>query len=95
MQRNQVRNQHTLKIWKRVSCKGDEGTQPEANAQGLVGKRKAETEGPILEDQRQIKIRKWEDYLEDETETDFEEYETAVETENDLAEAATQPRPQQ
>ena len=60
----------------------------------LMGKRKAKLGGPICDEQRHLKIRKWEDYLEEEIETELEEFETEIETENDMAKAAMQPRPQ-
>jgi hypothetical protein len=46
-----------------------------------LGKRKGETEGSFCEEQRHLKIRKWEDYLEEE-----------FENEDEKAEAAEQPR---
>ena len=93
-QPNQVCNQTTLEVWNRMSRVGEMETHPAANTSVLLGKRKAEFGGSNCDDQRHLKIRKWEDYLEEETETDFEEFETGIEKENELAEAAMQPRPQ-
>jgi hypothetical protein len=91
---NQVRNKNSVLMWKRVTqVEGGEidqtGTFP-----AIMGKRKAEVGGPNSEDQRHLKIRKWEDYLEEETETNFEDFEIQTETKNETAEAAMQPRPQ-
>jgi hypothetical protein len=77
-----------------VRCLGEKETHPAANTSVLMGKRKAEFEVSNGDDQRHLKIRKWEDYLEEETETDFEEFETETETANELAEAVRQPCPQ-
>jgi hypothetical protein len=49
----------------------------------LLGKRKGETEGPICDEQRHLKIHKWEDYLEEELDSDDE-----------MVEAMEQPRQQ-
>ena len=59
-----------------------------------MGKRKAEVGGSNVDDQRLQKIRKWEDYLEEETETDYEDFEIETEKGIDTAEVAMQPRPQ-
>jgi hypothetical protein len=77
-----------------VSRKGEEENQTTAIISGSVGKRKAETGGSNFDDQRHLKIRKWEDYLEEEIETDLEDLEKDMETGNEEAEAAMQPRPQ-
>jgi hypothetical protein len=71
-----------------VRCLGEKETHPAANTSILMGKRKAEFGVSHSDDQRHLKIRKWEDYLEKETEIDFEEFETGIETANELAEVA-------
>jgi hypothetical protein len=93
-QHSQVRTNTFIKIWKKVSHLGEEENPSVGNFSVLMGKRKAEIGGSICDDERHLKIRKWEDYLEEETETDFEEFEMETEIENDMAEAAMQPRPQ-
>jgi hypothetical protein len=79
----QERNKNILKIWKRVTRSGEEELFPEDSNNSLLGKRKGETEEPISDEQRHLKIRKWEDYLEEE-----------FDNEDDEAEAAEQPRQQ-
>jgi hypothetical protein len=87
---NKVRNKNSVLMWKKVSrVKGSE-TDQTGTSLAIMGKRKAEVGGSNSEDQRHLKIRKWEDYLEEETETDFEDFET----ENETAEVAMQPCPQ-
>jgi hypothetical protein len=72
---------NNLKIWKKVVRIGEEETPPASSINTLLGKRKGETEINNNDEERHLKIRKWEDYLEEE-----------VESENELAEAAEQPR---
>jgi hypothetical protein len=90
----QVRNKNSVAIWKKVSRVEGGETDSTGTIPAFMGKRKAEVGGLISDDQRHLKIRKWEDYLEEETETNFEDFETEMVTENDKAEAAMQPRPQ-
>jgi hypothetical protein len=91
---SQVSNNNSFKIWKKVSHIGEEEKSSIEIFSGLMGKKKAETGGSIIDDERHLKIRKWEDYLEEEIETDFEEIENETKTENDMVEAVMQPRPQ-
>ena len=93
VQHKHVCTLNSNKIWKRVSSLGEEESNLVGSNSVLMGKRKAELGGPICDEQRHLKIRKWEDYLEEEIETKLEEFETEIETENDMAEAAMQPRP--
>jgi hypothetical protein len=76
VQMGQPQNQNSLKIWKRVVCSEEEETRPASSTITLLGKRKGETEISTSDEQRHLKIRKWEDYLEEE-----------VESENEMAEA--------
>jgi hypothetical protein len=48
-----------------------------------LGKRKCETDGPICDEHRHLKIRKWEDYLEEE-----------FDIEDEMAEVVEQPHQQ-
>jgi hypothetical protein len=79
----QERNKNILKIWKRVVQSGEVENMPEGSNQGLLGKRKGDIDGLNGDDQRHLKIRKWEDYLEEESDT-----------EEETAAAALQPRQQ-
>jgi hypothetical protein len=79
----QERNKNIPKVWKRVTRSGEEEKMLENSNQALLGKRKGEIEELNGEEQRHLKIRKWEDYLEEESEN-----------EEETAEAALQPRQQ-
>ena len=79
----QGRKYNTLKIWKRVTQSGEEENEAEGSNHALLGKRKGETNGSFCDEQRHLKVRKWEDYLEEE-----------FENEDKTAEAAEQPRQQ-
>jgi hypothetical protein len=71
-------------MWKRVVRSKEEKTCPASPTSALLGKRKGENEISTSDDEeRCLKMRKWEDYLEEE-----------VEYENETAEAAQQPHPQ-
>jgi hypothetical protein len=71
-QQGQSRNLNSLKIWKRVVRSGEEETRVASSNIALLGKRKGETEISNNDEQRHLKIRKWEDYLEEEVECDDE-----------------------
>jgi hypothetical protein len=49
-------------------------TRPASSTITLLGKRKGETEISTSDEQRHLKIRKWEDYLEEEVESENEPY---------------------
>jgi hypothetical protein len=91
VQHKQVCTQTSNKIWKRVSSLREEESNPVGSILVLMGKRKAKLGGPICDEQRHLKIRKWEDYLKEEIEieTEFEEFEMETETKNDMAEAVS------
>jgi hypothetical protein len=63
---DQVRNKNSIVMWKRVSRVEGGETDSIGTLPAFMGKRKAEVKGSINEDQRHLKIRKWEDYLEEE-----------------------------
>jgi hypothetical protein len=77
----QVRNKNSVAMWKKVSRVEGGETDSIGTIPAFMGKRKAEVGGLISDDQRHLKIRKWEDYLEEETETNFEDFETEMVTE--------------
>jgi hypothetical protein len=84
LQQGQSRNQNSSKMWKRVVRSEEEETCPASPTSALLGKHKGENEISTSDDEeRRLKMRKWEDYLEEE-----------VESKNETAEAAEQPRPQ-
>ena len=74
---------NTIKMWKKVTQSEEEENEAEGPNHVLLGKRKGVTEGSFCKEQRHLKIRKWEDYLEEE-----------FEIEDEMAEAAEQPRQQ-
>jgi hypothetical protein len=71
------------KIWKRAVRSGEGENIPDGSNYVMLGKRKGDSEGLNDDGLRHLKIRKWEDYLEAESENDEE-----------TAEAAVQPRRQ-
>jgi hypothetical protein len=73
----------SVKVWKRVTRSGEEESLTDDSNHTKLGKRKGELEDENNEAQRHLKIRKWEDYLEAE-----------FENEEEMAEAAVQPRQQ-
>jgi hypothetical protein len=82
LQQGQSHNQNSNKIWKRVVRSEEDETGPASPTLTLLGKRKGDNEISTSDDEeRHLKMRKWEDYLEEE-----------VESENEMAEAAEQPR---
>jgi hypothetical protein len=84
LQQGQSCNQNSNKMWKRVVGSEEEEICPASSIVAMLGKRKGENETSTSDDEeRHLKMRKWEDYLEEE-----------VESENEMAEAAEQPRPQ-
>jgi hypothetical protein len=72
-----------VKVWKRVTRSGEEESLTDDSHHTKLGKRKGELEDENNEAQRHLKIHKWEDYLEAESEN-----------EEEMAEAALQPRQQ-